>query len=75
MSIITQDKSVKVQMMLNNGTTQTGQLKTVAVSIGKLSLTNYDAEKALNVASAVSDVLAKDLSEVRQTKIASLMFE
>lgn len=75
MSIITQDKSVKVQMMLNNGTTQTGQLKTVAVSIGKLSLTNYDAEKALNVASAVSDVLAKDLSEVRQTKIASLMLE
>ena len=75
MSIITQDRSIKVQMMLNNGTTQTGQLKTVAVSIGKLSLTNYDAEKALTVADAVSDVLAKDLSEVRQTKTSSLMFE
>lgn len=75
MAIITRDKSVKVQMLLNNGTTQTGQLKTVAVSIGKLSLTNYDAEKALNVADAVSGVLAKDLSEVRQTKTASLMLE
>lgn len=75
MALVTQERSVKVQMLLNNGTTQTGQLKTVAVSIGKLSLTNYDAEKALNVADAVSDVLAKDLSEVRQTKTASLMFE
>lgn len=75
MAAITNDVSVKVQMMLNNGTTQTGQLKTVAVSIGKLNLTRFDADKAINIADAVSDVLAKAMSEVRKTTVSRLLSE
>ncbi|MBR0380802.1 MAG: hypothetical protein IJH62_09705 [Mogibacterium sp.] len=75
MTAITNDVSVKVQMMLNNGTTQTGQLKTVAVSIGKLNLTRFDADKAINIADAVSDVLAKAMSEVRKTTVSRLLSE
>ena len=75
MTAITNDVSVKVQMMLNNGTTQTGQLKTVAVSIGKLNLTRFNADKAINIADAVSDVLAKAMSEVRKTTVSRLLSE
>ena len=75
MAAFEQDESIRVQMMLNNGTTQTGQIKTVAVSLGKISLTNYNADKAINIADAVSDVLAKALTQVRKTKVSSLMSE
>lgn len=75
MAVTETDRSIRVQMMLNNGTTQTGQIKTVAVSLGKISLTRYNATKAITIADAVSEMLAKDMAELRKTTISMLLYE
>lgn len=62
--------SNSVSMLLNNGTDpSTGQIKTVSVSIGTLSNTvsDFNADKAIAVASAISNCLTKTLYRTQKT--------
>lgn len=67
-------EKIAVRMNLVNSTDPTtGEVKTVAVSLGSLSATNYNADKALAVASKIKNILTKTLysvSEVRTSDIS-----
>ncbi|MBQ7665408.1 MAG: hypothetical protein IJS42_01695 [Synergistaceae bacterium] len=56
-----------VKMLLNNGSDPTtGEIRTVGVSIGSLNASAYDADKALAIASAVSQCLTKTLYRTQE---------
>ena len=73
MAVSTTLASVSVRMDLYNGyNAQTGEVKTVPVYLGPINPNTYDPEKALNIASAVSQCLTKTLYrtyEVRTNRI------
>lgn len=59
---------VSVKMLLNNGTDpQTGEVRTVSVSLGALSPTGYNDDKAMAVAEAIAPCLTKSLYGVKKT--------
>lgn len=59
---------VAVSLRLNNGTDSQGNVKTVGVSLGSISMSGYTADKARNVALALSPCLSKTVSRVETTK-------
>lgn len=63
---VTREK-VQFKINLDNGTTATGDVKTVSVNLGTLSTTNYDVDKAIAIANLLEPCLTKtiySLSEV-----------
>ena len=76
MAVITTLEKIAVKMNLNNGTDPTtGEVKTVAVSLGSLSTTGYDAAKALAVASAIEGCLSKTIYSVSEVKTSTISEE
>lgn len=61
-------------MLLNVGTTTTGATKTANMSLGTLSsnVANWDGQKAINIATAVSNVLENTLVELRRIATSRL---
>ena len=77
MAVETNTKNT-VTMVLNNGTSATGTVKTVSVSIGTLSTdtTKWSADKALTIARAIrSNCLSKGLYAVQRTASYNLTDE
>lgn len=66
---------VAVNILVNNGTTQTGALKTASISMGAISTSGYDADKAIAIADLISDCLAKDMCELRKVEYSRLLSE
>lgn len=61
----------QVRMLLNNGSDPTtGEIRTVSVNLGTLDTNEYDANKALAVASAVSQCLTKTLYRTQEVATA-----
>ncbi len=58
---------VAVKMLLNNGTDASGNIKTVSVSLGSLSVTGYDDTKAMAVIAAIGPCLTKSVYSVKKT--------
>lgn len=65
-------KKVTVNLVLNNGTDSQGHVKTVNSSLGNLSETNYDDDKALAVVSALQPCMSKTLVSVQRNDINNL---
>lgn len=55
----------KCNMLLNNGTDSSGNVKTVNVSLGSLSDSGWDATKAMTVIETLSACLSKSLYDVQ----------
>lgn len=58
---------VTVKMLLNNGTDASGNIKTVSVSLGALSTTGYDDDKAMAVVAAIEPCLTKSVYSTKKT--------
>lgn len=59
---------VGVKMLLNNGTdSQTGEVKTVSVSLGSLSPSGYDDNKMMAVVNGIAPCLTKSVYKVKKT--------
>lgn len=65
-------KKISVAARLDNGTDSQGNVKTVNVSIGNMSETNFDDDKALAVVSALGPCLSKTVVSVEKTEIDTL---
>lgn len=65
-------EKIAVNLKLNNGTTTTGKVKTVSVSIGKLNKDAFDADKALAVAGLIAECLDKSLYETQKVETSQL---
>lgn len=59
-------------MKLNNGTDSEGNVKTVNVSLGTLSASAWDAQKAYACASAIEGCLSKTIYQVQHVLTNSL---
>ena len=72
MAARTVTEKIAVSLRLNNGTSTTGQVKTVGVSIGKLNTAAFDADKALTVAGLIEDCLTKSVYEVQKVETSEI---
>lgn len=58
--------SVTCNVMLENGTDTSGNIKTVKQSIGKLSKDRWNADKALAIVTALAPCLSKTVNAVHE---------
>ena len=65
-------KSIRVSILLDNGTDSQGNVKTVNVQLGNLSETNFDDDKALAVVSVLGPCLSKTVVSVEKTEVSTL---
>lgn len=65
-------KGKSVSMKFAVGETASGGTKVMSVSIGRLYYGYYDADKAMSIASAVSEAYSQVLVEVVETETATL---
>lgn len=63
--------SIAVVAVINNGTYD-GKVKTANVNLGKMSVTNYDDDKALAVVESLESCLAKELYLIRKVVSSTL---
>lgn len=75
MAVTTTPKKVSVSIKLNDGVDQSGNVKTVGVSLGTLSLDGYDDTKALAVISALENCLSKEIYSIDKTYVTSIESE
>lgn len=59
---------VKAYAMLNNGSTTSGSIKTIAQSIGLLDKSKWDAEKVMLITQAAGRVFDKQIYYVKGSK-------
>lgn len=59
---------IQVRLQLDNGTTASGDVRTVAVTFPTISVSGYDPTKALNIANAAESVLSKSVYVVEDIK-------
>lgn len=73
MAVVLEDKRVAVAIKLNNGTDSEGNIKTVSTSLGTLSTSGFDAQKAQNIINALAPCLSKVVysRELTQVKYMS----
>lgn len=55
----------KCNVLLNNGTSASGSVQTVTISLGTLAASTWDATKAMAVIEDLSDVLSKSVYSVQ----------
>ena len=71
MAVYSANEKNSVKFYLNNGTTTSGKLKTVTVSLPKLksspTFTNTELQKCLNIMTALSAVFSKNIEYARYT--------
>ena len=72
MAAITTLEKVAVSLKLNNGTTATGKLKTVSLSLGKLNKAAFNADKVMAIVNLLSPCLAKNVEQVVKTETSQL---
>jgi len=62
---------VSVSMKLNNGT-KDGKVQTLSLSLGTLSTSGYDDQKAMNIVELIKPVISKPTYNVEETKVSIL---
>lgn len=63
---------VSINVKLNDGVDETGSVKTVGVSLGSLSVSGFDADKALEVVNLLGACLTKTVYTVEKTEVTTL---
>ena len=72
MAARTVTEKIAVNLLLNNGTTSDGQVRTVPLSIVKINKDTFDADKALTVAGLIEDCLTKSVYEVQKVETSEI---
>lgn len=72
MAITSELTKVTVQIVLDNGTDAQGRDTFVKVSLGNLDESNYDSQKAINIAKALAPILSKEVSSYQESKTSIL---
>lgn len=83
MAVQTELSSVKVRILLNNGTTDTGAIKTVTVNLNGINkaqwattqLTAASDQKVLNIVNAIYDVLERSVYGIERIETTLLSEE
>lgn len=65
-------KKMSVAVKVNAGTDSEGNVKTASLNLPNLSETNYDADRALAIVSALAPCLSKTITAVEETAINTL---
>ena len=65
-------QKVSVNIKLNNGTDADGKLRTVSVTLGNLSASNFDADKALAIITALEPCLSKTVNSVNMVQTSTI---
>lgn len=63
---------ISVYLELYNGTDSNGNTKTVKVSLGNLSETNYNDNKVLAVVNALAPCLSKNVYAIKKVTVSSI---
>lgn len=72
---ITSISKVSVALKLDNGTSDSGNTKTVSVSLGNLNKDAFDADKVMSVVSLLKPCLSKTCLFTQKTEVSSLSLE
>lgn len=65
-------KKVSVNVRLENGTDDDGNMKYVSISLGKLSVSNFNADQALAIVTLLAPCLNKTVGLVEKTEVSTL---
>lgn len=72
MAVIETLNSMKGVLKLNDGSTATGSIKTVNLSMGKMAKNGWDNQKVMNIAAAMSPLLSKSVYRIVKTAESDL---
>lgn len=72
MAAVTTLNKVSVNVKVNNGTTPTGTVKTLSVSLGSLNKDAFDADKAMAIVRLLEPCLEKALVSVEKVEVSTL---
>ena len=72
MAIIVEPKKISVNLLLENGQTEEGRVKTVNVSLGNLNVYAFDADKAYAIAEVLTPCLSKELYSIQKTETSEI---
>ena len=72
MAVITTPKKVSVNVKLDNGTDDKGNVRTVNLSLGNLSLSGFDAAKAMAVVNLIKPCLCHTVYNVEKVEVSDL---
>lgn len=68
-------EKVQVRVNLDNGTDSQGNVKIVGVSLPKLSVSGYTADKAMAIVNALDPMLVKTVYSVSEIKTGNISEE
>ena len=72
MAVITSTKKISVNVKLDNGTDEKGNVRTVNLGLGNLSLSGFDAEKAMAVVDLIKPCLCHTVYSVEKVEVSEL---
>ena len=65
-------KNIRVNINLNNGTDNYGNLRTVSVTLGKINKDNFDEDKVRAIVYALEPCLSKTVNSVDKVEVYNL---
>lgn len=72
MAVTTTVKNVVGRVLLDNGTTTSGTVRTINQSLGTMNPKTWDSQKAYNIAVALAPCLSKNVTEINQVVTSSI---
>lgn len=70
-AVVTPEK-IAVNLKLNNGLTPTGSVKTLNMKMGNMSLTGFDAAKALAIMNLIQPCLVKTIHKLEKVETSDI---
>lgn len=65
-------EKIAVNLKLNNGSTSTGAVRTITLSMGKMNKDAFDADKALAISSLIAACLTKSVYETVKVETSQI---
>lgn len=72
MAVTAKTQKITAVILLDNGTTSSGAVRTISQTLGAIDKENYDPDKAYAIAMLVEPCLSKSVYAVQQTTAAYL---
>ena len=73
MAIVSETNSIFVSLRLTNGYDDNGNVATIGVSLPAIKITNFDPQKAYNIANLVEPCLLKPIYSVQKFETSNLI--
>lgn len=75
MAIAVATQKIAVNVKLNNGTSETGKVKTLSVSLGAINKDTFDASKAYAIMALLAPCLEKEVYSLDKVETSSITNE